>query len=175
MKRTVGGLILILTFALAASSGSKAVADDATKPNVVVVMVDNLGWGELGVYGGGLKGDVSVDGRNGNAVSAKVNASAVQLLPMLKALADLSNVEGLGRVDLNVTGGGVINVTGTGFNSGINVARGGNSNGLIRVDGVGSEINILGPQGIVSVASDVGNAVGDGTGTFQIVNGGVVN
>ncbi len=23
------------------------------KPNVVVMMVDNLGWGELGVYGGG--------------------------------------------------------------------------------------------------------------------------
>jgi hypothetical protein len=26
----------------------------AEKPNVVVMMVDNLGWGELGVYGGGI-------------------------------------------------------------------------------------------------------------------------
>ena len=30
-----------------------ALAQDQTKPNVVVMMVDNLGWGELGVYGGG--------------------------------------------------------------------------------------------------------------------------
>ena len=31
--------------------GSAAFAQD--KPNVIVMMVDNLGWGELGVYGGG--------------------------------------------------------------------------------------------------------------------------
>jgi arylsulfatase len=31
--------------------GSAALAQD--KPNVIVMMVDNLGWGELGVYGGG--------------------------------------------------------------------------------------------------------------------------
>ena len=30
---------------------SAAFAQD--KPNVIVMMVDNLGWGELGVYGGG--------------------------------------------------------------------------------------------------------------------------
>lgn len=24
------------------------------KPNVVVIMVDNLGWGEIGTYGGGI-------------------------------------------------------------------------------------------------------------------------
>jgi arylsulfatase len=33
-------------------TGQLAVA--ASKPNVVVMMVDNLGWGELGVYGGGV-------------------------------------------------------------------------------------------------------------------------
>ena len=38
--------LLILFFV-----GSAAFAQD--KPNVVVMMVDNLGWGELGVYGGG--------------------------------------------------------------------------------------------------------------------------
>ena len=26
----------------------------AQKPNIVVIMVDNLGWGELGCYGGGI-------------------------------------------------------------------------------------------------------------------------
>ena len=25
-----------------------------TKPNIVLVLMDNLGWGELGVYGGGV-------------------------------------------------------------------------------------------------------------------------
>ena len=28
--------------------------DDNEKPNVIVMMVDNLGWGELGCYGGGM-------------------------------------------------------------------------------------------------------------------------
>lgn len=30
-----------------------ALSQEADQPNVVVMMVDNLGWGELGVYGGG--------------------------------------------------------------------------------------------------------------------------
>ena len=29
-------------------------ATSSEKPNVLIIMVDNLGWGELGVYGGGL-------------------------------------------------------------------------------------------------------------------------
>jgi arylsulfatase len=36
---------------VAVTAGSAAGAD---KPNVVVMMVDNLGWGEIGVYGGGV-------------------------------------------------------------------------------------------------------------------------
>ena len=31
-----------------------AVAQSSEKPNVVLMMVDNLGWGELGTYGGGV-------------------------------------------------------------------------------------------------------------------------
>ena len=34
------------------SVASPSWAQDA-KPNVVIMMTDNLGWGELGVYGGG--------------------------------------------------------------------------------------------------------------------------
>jgi len=42
-------IIFILCFSLLAIFPSYA----AKKPNVVIMMVDNLGWGELGVYGGG--------------------------------------------------------------------------------------------------------------------------
>ncbi|MEM6709214.1 MAG: autotransporter domain-containing protein [Pseudomonadota bacterium] len=76
---------------------------------------------------------------------------------------------------VNVTNGAVVNITGTGFNSGINVARGGNSTGLIRVEGAGSAINVLGPQGVIGVAVDFGGEIGDGTGTFQVVDQAVVN
>ena len=61
---------------------------------------------ELGLYGGGLVGDVVVDGQNGNAIRANVSASAVKLLPMLKALADIGMIEGLGRAEISVAGGG---------------------------------------------------------------------
>lgn len=30
-----------------------AIADELKNPNVILILVDNLGWGELGVYGGG--------------------------------------------------------------------------------------------------------------------------
>ena len=33
---------------------SPAIAQQTDKPNVIVMMVDNHGWGELGVYGGGV-------------------------------------------------------------------------------------------------------------------------
>ncbi|MEM7547774.1 MAG: AsmA family protein [Pseudomonadota bacterium] len=61
---------------------------------------------ELGLYGGGLKGDIAVDGRNGNAIKANISASAVRLLPMLKALADMESIEGTGKFRMNVTGSG---------------------------------------------------------------------
>jgi arylsulfatase len=45
----LAGLVLfIISF-----TGPTAAASHASQPNVVVMMVDNLGWGELGVYGGG--------------------------------------------------------------------------------------------------------------------------
>ncbi len=30
-------------------------SEESAKPNIVLVLMDNLGWGELGVYGGGIK------------------------------------------------------------------------------------------------------------------------
>lgn len=43
----------LAVFSLACLSPAALEAADQTRPNVVVMMVDNLGWGELGVYGGG--------------------------------------------------------------------------------------------------------------------------
>lgn len=46
------GLALAVLAGLGLAGG--AVAKDAARPNVVVILADNLGYGELGVYGGGL-------------------------------------------------------------------------------------------------------------------------
>ena len=39
-------VVALLTISLSASAQEK--------PNVVIMMVDNLGWGEIGTYGGGI-------------------------------------------------------------------------------------------------------------------------
>ena len=44
-------LLLILMFCALFASASSA---QTGKPNIVLVLMDNLGWGELGVYGGGI-------------------------------------------------------------------------------------------------------------------------
>lgn len=61
---------------------------------------------ELGLYGGGVKGDIRVDGRNGNALSADISANTIGLLPMLRDMAGLDMLEGLGATRLKVSGGG---------------------------------------------------------------------
>ena len=40
--------------AILASLVAQTVHAQADKPSVVVIMVDNHGWGELGCYGGGI-------------------------------------------------------------------------------------------------------------------------
>ena len=51
MKKRLIFLLSLLTFGLLLMTIAPSFASE--KPNVVVMMVDNLGWGELGVYGGG--------------------------------------------------------------------------------------------------------------------------
>jgi arylsulfatase len=44
-------ILLAVLVALIALAGP-AVAEE--KPNIVLIFMDNFGWGELGVYGGGI-------------------------------------------------------------------------------------------------------------------------
>ena len=44
--------LLVATLALTAASPT--LAQLPNKPNIVVMLMDNLGYGELGVYGGGI-------------------------------------------------------------------------------------------------------------------------
>ena len=51
MRQTIVG---ILALAGAALFGETATAQNSSKPNVVLIFMDNFGYGELGVYGGGI-------------------------------------------------------------------------------------------------------------------------
>jgi arylsulfatase len=51
-KRLVGLFICLLIVAIAPAAALAAVGSD-DKPNVVLILMDNFGWGEIGVYGGG--------------------------------------------------------------------------------------------------------------------------
>ena len=44
----------VATLALAMTAASPSLAQPLNKPNIVVMLTDNLGYGELGVYGGGI-------------------------------------------------------------------------------------------------------------------------
>jgi len=53
MRALTNTILTVLVLLIISFSAATTAAGYAGKPNVVVMMVDNLGWGELGVYGGG--------------------------------------------------------------------------------------------------------------------------
>jgi arylsulfatase len=44
----------LATLVAVAVAGVPAAAQQPKKPNIVVILMDNLGYGELGIYGGGI-------------------------------------------------------------------------------------------------------------------------
>ena len=55
MKQTINIIVVALIIVGAALLPiSRASAADASKPNIVLILADNLGYGELGSYGGGI-------------------------------------------------------------------------------------------------------------------------
>ncbi len=54
MKRIWTLLLLIVVTASTNANGARPIQQQAAKPNVVLILMDNFGWGELGVYGGGI-------------------------------------------------------------------------------------------------------------------------
>ncbi|MFK7915906.1 MAG: beta strand repeat-containing protein, partial [Pseudomonadales bacterium] len=153
------------TGTLQIENGATVTVQDAS--GVIGVLGDGITVGEA-QPGQAASGLINVDG-----VGTTMNIETADLGALVVGVSANGVDTATGTV--NVTNGAVVNITGTGFNSGINVARGGNSNGLIRVAGAGSAINVLGPQGVIGVAVDFGGELGDGTGTFEIVDQGVVN
>jgi arylsulfatase len=50
----------------------------AAKPNIVLMVMDNLGWGAIGVYGGGiLRGAETPRLATGSSTSSRIRSSAV--------------------------------------------------------------------------------------------------
>lgn len=76
---------------------------------------------------------------------------------------------------IDILDGATVSVAGTGFNSGINLGRGANSQGTLNISGPGSTLDISGPQGVIVVAADFGNAIGDGDALFTATDQAVVN
>src|SRR5437764_15165291 len=52
-QRTAGILVLVVSTAVSLPAQENRVAGKK-KPNIVFMLTDNLGYGELGVYGGGI-------------------------------------------------------------------------------------------------------------------------
>jgi arylsulfatase len=64
-------LVLTQTLIFASVKGSDTHAEDVRRPNIVFILADNLGWGELRVYGGGPLG---------GAATSRIDAFAAEEL-----------------------------------------------------------------------------------------------
>lgn len=54
MPKAVRSLGLVVCMLLVTALIPLSAAERDEKPNIVLVLMDNFGWGEIGVYGGGV-------------------------------------------------------------------------------------------------------------------------
>src|SRR5471032_1925248 len=54
MTKSISHCLLLTSFAVLTVASTPAAAQQPKKPNIVFMLMDNLGYGELGVYGGGI-------------------------------------------------------------------------------------------------------------------------
>ena len=52
--RLAASIVALAFFALVGPDSNPAIGDETTKPNIVLVFMDNFGWGEPGFNGGGI-------------------------------------------------------------------------------------------------------------------------
>ncbi|WP_417244283.1 hypothetical protein [Celeribacter sp.] len=53
-RGVIAGATLLAVAGVCIAGSAFAQAEAKTKPNVVLMLTDNLGWGEIGAYGGGI-------------------------------------------------------------------------------------------------------------------------
>ncbi|MEM1230761.1 MAG: autotransporter domain-containing protein [Pseudomonadota bacterium] len=135
--------------------------------------------GELGIVGDGITVGQALPGQNAVGVLNVDGAGTIVRidtadLGALVAGVSASGVESASGT-INITGGATFEIVGTGFNSGINLGRGGNSTGILNISGASTTLDVTGPQGVIAVAADFGGEIGDGTGQFFASDQAVVN
>src|SRR5450755_2805386 len=54
MTKSISHGLMLASFAAVTVASTPAAAQQPKKPNIVFMLMDNLGYGELGVYGGGI-------------------------------------------------------------------------------------------------------------------------
>ena len=50
----IAGLVVLLSVGLVSTATAQSATNSDTNPNIVLVLMDNFGYGEIGVYGGGV-------------------------------------------------------------------------------------------------------------------------
>jgi len=166
-------------------NGSTVLVQDASPQLSVgtenfITVGDGVIVGQAGISqqpGAGLpaSGFLNIDGAGSRLL---IDTAEVGFLTVGISLNDVDSATGT----VNVTNGGVIDIPGadSGANnlSSLAIALGENSTGEVRVDGVGSAINLRGALGSsILIASDVQafDTIGAGTGLLEVTNQSAVN
>ena len=134
--------------------------------------------GGLGVVGDGITVGASAPGlaADGTLViqgaGTTVSLDSIDLSALVLGISPNGVDAATGLVE--ILDGAAVSISGTGFNSGINVGRGGNSTATLNVAGAGTTVDVIGPQGIINVASNFGGEIGDTNAFMNVTDGALI-